>query len=62
MKAIVTGGAGFIGSHIAEKLVNEGYSVSVIDSLNTGDKSNLKAISNKISFLSSITVYYKFFI
>jgi UDP-glucose 4-epimerase len=51
MKAIVTGGAGFIGSHIAEKLVNEGYSVSVIDSLNTGDKSNLKAISNKIKFL-----------
>ncbi|MCW1299510.1 MAG: NAD-dependent epimerase/dehydratase family protein, partial [Candidatus Parvarchaeum sp.] len=50
MKAIVTGGAGFIGSHIAERLVNEGYSVSVIDSLSTGDKNNLKAISGKIKF------------
>ncbi len=51
MKAIVTGGAGFIGSHIAERLLKEGYSVSVIDSLNTGNKNNLKAISSKIKFI-----------
>jgi UDP-glucose 4-epimerase len=51
MKAIVTGGAGFIGSHIAERLVNEGYSVTVIDNLHTGDKKNLKKISKKIKFV-----------
>ncbi|MCL5106751.1 MAG: NAD-dependent epimerase/dehydratase family protein [Candidatus Parvarchaeota archaeon] len=51
MNAIVTGGAGFIGSHITERLVKEGYSVSVIDALNTGDKKNLNSIANKIKFL-----------
>ena len=52
MKAIVTGGAGFIGSHIAERLVNEGYSVTVIDNLHTGDKKNLKKIYSPNSYPS----------
>lgn len=51
MKAIVTGGAGFVGSHIAEELLKENYSVSVIDNLSTGDKKNIKHIENKIDFL-----------
>lgn len=39
---LVTGGAGFIGSHIVDKLINEGHSVRVIDNLSTGRLENLK--------------------
>ena len=38
MKSIITGGAGFIGSHLVEKLVNQGHKVLVIDNLTTGKK------------------------
>lgn len=41
MKCIVTGGAGFIGSHIVERLLREGHSVEVIDNLSTGRRENL---------------------
>ncbi len=41
MKALVTGGAGFIGSHIVDRLVDEGFDVVVIDNLTFGFKRNL---------------------
>ena len=41
MKIIVTGGAGFIGSHLVDSLVEERYTVIVIDNLSTGIKSNI---------------------
>ncbi len=41
MKALVTGGAGFIGSHIAEGLVRLGYQVIVVDNLNSGERDNI---------------------
>ncbi len=41
MKVLVTGGAGFIGSHVVDRLVQEGYEVSVIDNLCTGKRKNL---------------------
>ena len=47
---LITGGAGFIGSHIAEKFVNKDYNVTVIDNLSTGNISNLQKIFNKIKF------------
>jgi UDP-glucose 4-epimerase len=40
-RALVTGGAGFIGSHLAERLVADGHSVCVIDDLSTGSASNV---------------------
>lgn len=40
-KALVTGGCGFIGSHIVDRLLNEGYEVNVIDNLSTGRLENL---------------------
>ena len=41
MRILVTGGAGFIGSHIVDAYINEGHEVSVIDNLSTGGKNNL---------------------
>ena len=41
MKCLVTGGAGFIGSHIAEELCSQGHSVIVLDDLSTGNVENL---------------------
>ena len=43
MKILVTGGAGFIGSHIVEALLGEGHAVAVIDDLSSGSRDNLPA-------------------
>ena len=50
MKYLVTGGFGFIGSHITEYLINRGDSVIVIDNLNTGKTKNLESVIDKIKF------------
>ena len=44
MKILVIGGAGFIGSHLVERLVKKKYKVTVIDNLSTGDIKNLKLV------------------
>ena len=50
MNFIVTGGAGFIGSHLTKSLIKKGHNVSVIDSLRRGNLDNLKEIKDKIDF------------
>ena len=52
MKYLITGGAGFIGSHLAEELIARGDDVLVLDNLSTGSIQNLSAISKKIEFRS----------
>ena len=51
MKYLITGGAGFIGSHLAERLIARGDQVVVIDNLSTGDTNNLYSIKDKIRFV-----------
>lgn len=50
MKALITGGAGFIGGHLAERLVREGLEVHVIDDLSSGFERNLVEIGDRITF------------
>jgi UDP-glucose 4-epimerase len=54
MKILITGGAGFIGSHLAEKLLKEGYTVSVIDNLSTGKYSNIIHLVKEQNFSYTI--------
>lgn len=51
MRFFVTGGAGFIGSHLTQHLVVEGHDVTVIDNLSVGKLSNLDRVRDKIKFI-----------
>ena len=53
MKIIITGGAGFIGSHLAEFLINKGHRIVIIDNLSTGRLNNIKAFKNKVKFIKA---------
>ena len=50
MKFLITGGAGFIGSHLVEKLIARGDQIIVFDNLSTGSAINLSGIKEKITF------------
>jgi len=50
MKILVTGGAGFIGSHLSEKLISDGHNLTIIDSLSTGLRSNLNRLDRLNGF------------
>jgi UDP-glucose 4-epimerase len=51
MRALVTGGAGFIGSHIVEELLRGGASVRVLDNFSTGKRENLEAFRGNLEIL-----------
>lgn len=53
MTILLTGGAGFIGSNLAEALVASGYTVRILDNLATGYKTNILAILEQVDFLES---------
>jgi len=50
MRILVTGGAGFIGSHLCERLINDGHNVTAIDDFSTGRASNLQSLQGVPGF------------
>jgi UDP-glucose 4-epimerase len=50
MKILITGGAGFIGSHLADKLIDQGHEITVIDDLSTGRYSNVEHLEGHERF------------
>ena len=50
MKILITGGAGFIGSHLADKLIEQGHEITVIDNLSTGRYSNVAHLEDRERF------------
>ena len=54
MRALLTGGAGFIGSHLAERLLQLGYEVLVIDDLSTGSIENISHLKSERGFFYTI--------
>ena len=50
MKILITGGAGFVGSHLADKLIGEGHEITVIDDLSTGRYSNVEHLEDTPGF------------
>ena len=56
MRAVVTGGAGFIGSHLVKELLSNGYYVTVLDNFSTGDMDNLEPHPNLMIEVLDIAV------
>lgn len=50
MKILITGGAGFVGSHLADRLIKDGHSITVIDDLSTGRYSNIEHLEGNENF------------
>ena len=50
MRVLVTGGAGFIGSHLCERLISDGYRVTALDDFSTGSASNLASLKDSDCF------------
>ena len=50
MKALITGGAGFIGSHLADRLLEDGHQVMVLDNLSTGSIDNITHLKGRTGF------------
>ena len=51
MNIVITGGSGFVGSYLCEKLINDGHEIIVVDNLLTGSTENINHLMNKENFL-----------
>ena len=51
MKILVTGGCGFIGSNLSQRLVEEGHEVTIIDNMHSGNEANISVFSSKVNLL-----------
>lgn len=51
IRSLVTGGAGFVGSHLVDRLLADGHEVTVLDDLSTGRLSNLEGVMDRIVFI-----------
>ena len=58
-KILITGGAGFIGSHLCRRLHEEGNEIYCLDNLYTGFKSNIKALLNSNNFITEISESFR---
>ena len=52
LSCLVTGGAGFIGSHVAHRLVELGHAVRVVDNLSTGNRDNLRDVADRVELIT----------
>jgi nucleoside-diphosphate-sugar epimerase len=59
VRALVTGGAGFIGSHLAHRLLRDGHEVRVIDNFSTGSRANLAALESSIEVIEGDVQSYE---
>ena len=51
MNILITGGAGFIGSHVADCLMKKNHNINIIDNLSSGSAKNIEHLSNRINFI-----------
>ena len=51
MNILITGGAGFIGSHVADCLIKNNHNINIIDNLSSGSAKNIEHLSNRINFI-----------
>ena len=49
---LITGGAGFVGSHLADRLVSEGHRITIVDNLSNGSTENLQTVIDQIEFIN----------
>ena len=53
MRVFITGGAGFIGSHLADHYVNAGHQVTLLDNFSTGSKDNIAHLEGKVAIIDA---------